>query len=55
MKKFFSVLMAAMLICFSFVCANAETADANASEVLWYELSGDHTILTVRLPGNSKD
>ena len=55
MRKFLSVFMAAMLICFTFVCADAETADANDSEVLWYELSGEDTILTVRLPGNNKD
>lgn len=55
MRKFLSVFMAVMLICFTFVCANAETTDANDSEILWYELSGEDTILTVRLPGNNKD
>ena len=44
-----------MLICFCFVCANAETTAADAPEALWYELSGEDTILTVRLPGNNKD
>ena len=55
MKKFLSLLIAALLVCFSFVSANAEAAEENASETLWYELSGEDTILTVRLPGNSKD
>ena len=55
MKKFISVLMAAMLICLTFVCANAETTGVDAADALWYELSGDDTILTVRLPGNNKD
>ncbi len=55
MKKFLSGLMAAMFICFSLVCANAETTGADASEAPWYELSGENTILTVRLPGNNKD
>ena len=55
MKKFFSSLLVFMMICFSVACVNAETADANANEDMWYELSGDGTILTVRLPGNSKD
>jgi predicted secreted protein len=55
MKKFLSVFVAAMLICLSFVCANAEEIDANAPEAPWYELSGEGTILTVRLPGNNKD
>ena len=55
MKKFLSVFVAAMLICLSFVCANAEEIDANAPEAPWYELSSEGTILTVRLPGNNKD
>ena len=55
MKKFLSVFMAIMLICLPSVWANAETTDVNASEALWYELSGEDTILTIRLPGNNKD
>ena len=51
MKKLISVFMAAVLICLSFACAHA----ADASDTLWYELSGEDTILTVRLPGNNKD
>lgn len=48
MKKILSALMVAMMLCLSFACANAAGAE-------WYELSGEDTILTVRLPGNSKD
>lgn len=55
MKKFLSVLMVAMLFGLSFACAHAETAAVDASKAMWYELSGDDTILTVRLPGNNKD
>ena len=55
MKKFLSGLMVAMLFSLSFACAHAETAAVDASEAMWYELSGEDTILTVRLPGNNKD
>ena len=50
MKKFLFLLMTAVFFCASFSCA--ESID-NAN--LWYELSGDDNILTVRLPGNNKD
>ena len=55
MKKFLSVLMVAMLFSLSFACAHAETAAVDASEAMWYELSGEDTILTVRLPSNNQD
>ena len=55
MKKFLSVLMVAILFSLSLACAHAETAAVDASEAMWYELSGEDTILTVRLPGNNKD
>ena len=47
--------MVAMLFGLSFACAHAETADLDASVTMWYELGGEDTILTVRLPGNNKD
>ena len=55
MKKFLSVLMVVMMFSLCFACAYAQTADVDASEPMWYELSGEDTILTVRLPGNNKD
>ena len=50
MKKILSVLMIAMLLCCSFAFA-----EDTAAETPWYELSADDTVLTVWLPGNSKD
>ena len=55
MKKIFLALMIAMFLCPSLICANAKTIETNASDALWYELSGEDTILTVRLPCDSKD
>ena len=55
MKKFFSFLLIAMLACFSLACAEVSVDAAQPSDPLWYELSGEDTILTIRLPGNSKD
>ena len=51
MKTFLAIFMIAMLFCVPYACAD----DAQTSEALWYELSGENTVLTVRLPGNSKD
>lgn len=48
MKKFLTILLSAVLFCCSIACC--ETAND-----VWYELSGEDTILTVRLPGNNKD
>lgn len=52
MKNFFFVLVIAMLLCFPVTWAEGTTEDGYMP---WYELSGENTILTVRLPGNTKD
>ena len=54
MKKLLSILMVAVFLCASVACSETIAADEPAQSA-WYELSGDGTILTVRLPGNSKD
>ncbi len=54
MKKMLSIIMIAMLFCFSFTFAEG-AEEAAATEEIWYELSEDKTVLTVRLPGNNKD
>lgn len=51
MKKFIFLLVIAVVFCCSVACAE----DALVSDMPWYELSGEDTILTVRLPGNNKD
>lgn len=48
MKKMFSMIMVVALL----VCS---CAFAMAEEASWYELSAEGTVLTVRLPGNSKN
>ena len=51
MKKFLTILMIAVFCCLAPACAEGMTE----ATFDWFELSGDNTILTVRLPGNSKD
>ena len=51
MKKLIFMLVIAVIFC-SFA---AWAEDEHIPEPLWYELSGENTILTVRLPGNNKD
>ena len=55
MKKLLSLLLIAMLACFPIANAEVAADDAQNPAPLWYELSGEDTILTVRLPGNNKD
>ena len=62
MKKLLSILLTVMLFCLPFACAEGLSDAAPVAEdetqmpeALWYELSGEDTILTVRLPGNNKD
>ena len=49
MKKALSVFVMVLILVSLFTCALADP------EKSWYELSGENTILTVRLPGNNKD
>ena len=55
MKKLLSVLLIVMILCLSAASAEGIVDDALIAENLWYEISGEGTILTVRLPGNNKD
>ena len=55
MKKFLSIFLVAALLCLLPVCAEVVIEEEELPEVPWYELSGEGTILTVRLPGNNKD
>ena len=56
MKKMFALVLSLMLLLTSVAIAETAPVDAAAETVIaWYELSGEDTILTVRLPGNTKD
>lgn len=55
MNKYLLVLLIAAFLCFCIASAEGNTENAHLPDISWYELSGENTILTVRLPGNNKD
>lgn len=49
MKKFLSTLLCLMLLVLPFAHAESAVQDAAPADIMWYELSEDGTVLTVRL------
>lgn len=55
MKKFVAVLLAVLMMMAGSVFAEGAAPQEAAAPAEWYELSAEDTVLTVRLPGNTKN